>query len=350
MSILGLRLAVLFLRAKIKDTGSLKTCSAMTCLFSTIAMCGFLLWTAATLYRCSSLPFQKQVEDYVISLAIAVSCTSTIATVLNVSLKWIEVANKEMKWITKKQMLKSSQIVVFIEISFVMTSILCITIAKSYNATVILSAIMCVLITASLWKGATMVCRKLEIQQVRKLPRIQNRNAAAHTLEQKCENVFVESVACASTSKLPRLGIARPKLSRLDIQKIHPGPGSTSRKLSADEEIIRVSFPASAGALAIMRTAKTITRCCCAYVSCASMYALLQASLRFKVVVALIVVAICFLGMFVHFIILHYIAYSKSLSFRSAHKFSTEALQKLKQAGKMLQRVTTIGRRRCIDS
>jgi len=306
-------------------------------------MCGFFFWAASVLYRCSNFPLQKEVEDYIASLAIAVSSTSTITTLLNVSIKWIEVASKEMRWITKEQMVKSSHFLIFIEISFVVTAILCMIVAHSYTATAILSLIMCVLIAASFWKGATMVCKKLEIHEVRRVNWRKNPHEVVHVLEQKSNS--------APTNNLSKKKMVRPKIFRKPIRKIHPGSNSgfmTSTRARVDGQVTQVSYPASEGAIAIMATAKAITRCCCGYFVSAGTYTMLEDSLRLRVLAAVSIVGMFSFGMFVHLIILHYVMHSKNLSFRSAHKLSTEAFQNLKYrarslnqgAGQILQRVT----------
>jgi len=271
---------------------------------------------------------------------------------MTVSLKWIEVASKEMKWITKEQMMKAYHVVIFVEVIFVLTYFLCMVVAHSYIATAILTGAMSILIAGLFWKGATMVCKKLEIQAIKRALKpepVEDDNVS------NCAVVMVDRAWLSSSSSSqaaePTAKRARPKIFKYFRRKVHPGPENLSGRQDGNSQTTRISYPPSEGAVAIMVAAKFSCKICGACIACASVYTIFEPSLRFNAVAAVSIVLLFALGMLVNFRVLAYVMRAKTLSFRNVRAFSTQAFKQLKyhvsqRPREMLRKITTQMRRK----
>jgi len=110
-----------------------------------------------------NLPNQKVVERFVIPCAATLFGVCTITASLNISIVWIELASKFMKYITEKTMITSRKIIVCCVFFYAVAVFLTMTVVNSYSGAVIINGFAAIVIASTFWVGARMISKKLKV-------------------------------------------------------------------------------------------------------------------------------------------------------------------------------------------
>jgi len=137
--------------------------SSGTCVFTSFASLNCCIWASSCIYRCINLPNQQVLEEFVIPISATLFGLSTLTGSLNVSVVWIELATRIMKWMTEEKMSKSRKMLILGGISYSLAVFLSMTVLHSYSYAAAVSGLAAIIISLVFMRGSILVARKLEV-------------------------------------------------------------------------------------------------------------------------------------------------------------------------------------------
>jgi len=241
--------------------------------------------------------------------------TFTNISLINVCLVWIELASSVMTWITQKFILKSSNILFLIGVSYLTTMVVLVVVGQNYAGAAMMSFGVAIIIILGFLYGGRILAKKLEIR--RPIQVKPNKQAVRQfalnehlTLNGEVKNEIVEKRGPINQYKGLLKTMSNFKMGR--SVRIAPGESASSiqnNQLVKDEVLI------SEGAKCIMTSARIIAGIGCAYCCGAVIYSIFSDNVPLGIVSALAQLFMCLNGIFVNGQVLRYIMLSKQLSY-----------------------------------
>jgi len=244
--------------------------------------------------------------------------TFTNISLLNIYFLWIELASSVMNWITKKFILKSSNILFILGVSYLLVMFILVVVGQNYTGAAMVSFGVAIIIILVFLHGGRLLSKKLEIRRPILVKRkgvhrhFHKENNSLGLAGEVKEEIF-ENRGKIKKEKGLEILLRKIRGMRCGVQ-IAIAPAEPSTNIQKNQ-FVKDEVLVSEGAKTIMMSAWIIAGFGWAYCCCAVVYSTFSENVSLGIVSALAQLFMCMIGICINAQVLRYISLSTRLSY-----------------------------------